>query len=453
MPGKFQAPKGTRNLYPDQMAWQRHLLDRWRAVSERNGFEQVDGPVFESLDLYKAKSGEGIVSELFHFTDRGDRELAIRPEFTPTLARMVAAKANTLPRPIKWYCTPNLCRAERPQRGRLREFLQWNCDVLASDSAVADAECILTAVDLLRSFGLTPQDVRVKISHRTTVRHLLSKLGVGDAEIPAALELLDRRAKIPADVFAEQAGRLGMTADAVAAFDGVAARALPLADGDAVGQLARTPGLALDEAEVADLHELDGAVGAFGVADWCELDLAIVRGLAYYTGTVFEIHEATGAERALAGGGRYDSLIEQLGGPPTPAVGFGMGDVVLTNLLTDKGLLPADVAAKPDAFVIAPDDAGAQHLPRVVAHLRARGLHVRFSYKTTRNLGKLLKEASACGAWHAVILNADGVERGCAGVKNLADQTQHDVPLADLAVHLGAASAKRDEADPPRKQT
>ena len=142
---KIQAPKGTRDFYPKQMAWRNYILDAWRRVSIRNGFEQVDGPIFESLDLYKVKSGEGIVNELFHFEDRGHRQLALRPEFTPTLARMVAAQANSLPKPIKWFCTPNLCRAERPQRGRLREFFQWNVDILGCEDAIADGECILVA--------------------------------------------------------------------------------------------------------------------------------------------------------------------------------------------------------------------------------------------------------------------------------------------------------------------
>lgn len=188
------------------MAWRNYLVDAWRRVSIRNGFERVEGPIFESLDLYKVKSGDGIVSELFHFEDRGGRELAIRPEFTPTLARMVAAKANSLPKPIKWFCTPNLCRAERPQRGRLREFLQWNVDILGSDSVVADAESVLVAVDLLQELGLGADHVRVKISHRQTVRHILTKMGVTEDQMNSAFDLLDRRAKIDQEEFEKAAG-------------------------------------------------------------------------------------------------------------------------------------------------------------------------------------------------------------------------------------------------------
>ena len=209
---KFQGPKGTRDFYPDEMAWRRWLESAWRRVSIRNGFEEVEGPIFEPLDLYKVKSGEGIVGELFHFEDRGGRELAIRPEFTPTLARMIAARANSLSRPIKWFSTPNLCRAERPQRGRSREFLQWNIDMLGTDEPIADAECIFTDIDLLAELGLEPHHVKVKISHRDVVRRILQRLGVTDAHMTAAFELLDRRDKLSKQEFADHAAELGLDA-------------------------------------------------------------------------------------------------------------------------------------------------------------------------------------------------------------------------------------------------
>lgn len=420
---KHQAPKGTRDFYPPQMAWRNYLQDAWRRVSIRHGFEPVDGPIFESLDLYKIKSGEGIVSELFHFKDRGDRDLAIRPEFTPTLARMVAAKANALPKPIKWFCLPNLCRAERPQRGRLREFDQWNCDVLGSDSPVADAECMLVAVDLLETLGLTRDDVRVKISHRGVVKQVLTQLQVPGQAIPQALELLDQRAKVTPDEFNSRAQSLGLSPEGVAQLDEMSRRPCAVGGLEAwYGQAGVGAGEGL-----AGLDTLDAQLCAFGLASWCEYDLSIVRGLAYYTGTVFEIHETSGAERALAGGGRYDQLIELFGGPATPAVGFGMGDVVLTNVLEDKGLIPAEITPQPDIFVITPDESAAQSAPGLVAGLRRLGVHTRFSYKTTRNLGKLLKEAHAAQARYALILDQQ-VAQHQATLKNLADGDQETIP-------------------------
>jgi len=422
---KFQSPRGIRDFYPADMAWRNHLTDAWRRVSIRNGFEQVDGPVYESLDLYKAKSGEGIVSELFHFEDRGGRELAIRPEFTPTLARMVAAKANSLPKPIKWFCTPNLCRAERPQRGRVREHWQWNIDMLGIEDASADAEVIATAVDFFQSVGLTPTQLKFKVSHRETVRHILNKLGVPDDKMLEAFGLLDRRDKIDPEAFAKDAAALGLDADKVERFEQTSRMKYP------VGRLDKLRRVIGDDAKLDDLESLDVQLQAFGVADWCEYDLGIVRGLAYYTGTVFEVHEVSGAERAVAGGGRYDKLIELFGGPPTPAVGFGMGDVVISLVMQDKGLVPDSVEAVPDVFLIAVSDAAADQVPGLASTLRRQGIHARFSYKTTRNVGKLLKESAATKARFAVIVEDDGMQ-----LKNLASGEQAPVTADDLPKHL-----------------
>lgn len=403
-PAELQAPKGTRDFYPELMAWRQYLLDAWRRVSERHGFEQVDGPIFEHLDLYKVKSGEGIVSELFHFEDRGGRGLAIRPEFTPTLARMIAAKANALPKPIKWFATPNFCRAERPQRGRLREFWQWNVDFVGLDGPVADAEVIGVAVDLLRELGLGPDQVRVKLSHRDVVRHVLLLLGVPEQKILDAFNLLDSRDKLEPEQFRLQAEGLGLDAAKVERFEQLCRRRFPAGD---LEHMARAAGF---DGEMGALAGLDEQLTAFGLAEWCEYDLGIVRGLAYYTGTVFEIHEASGAERALAGGGRYDKLIGLFGGPDMPAVGFGMGDVVLSLVLEDKGLVPESVAPRPDAFVFASSDSAAARVPALVAQLRQAGLHARMTYKSTRNVGKLLKDAEKAGSRFAVIVEDDGLQ-------------------------------------------
>jgi histidyl-tRNA synthetase len=422
---KLQSPKGTRDFYPADMAWHQHLLQRWREVSVRNGFEQIDGPIFETLELYKVKSGEGIVSELFSFRrDQGKTDFAIRPEFTPTLARMVAQQAHALPKPIKWFCTPNFCRAERPQRGRLREFWQWNVDLLGLDTPAADAEVIFTLVDFLAECGLTSAQVKIKISHRDVVAEILTKLGVPADKTPDAFNLLDGRDKMPAEAFKAAAGELGMAGDKVDRFEQVCRRKYPAGD---LEHLARS--LAMDRPP-ADLVALDQQLTAFGLAEWCEYDLGIVRGLAYYTGTVFEAHETTGVERAIAGGGRYDKLIELFDGPPTPAVGFGMGDVVLTNLLHDKGLIADDYLARPDAFCLAASDDAAARLPGLIAQLRRAGLHARMSYKATRNVGKLLKEAEKSRARFAVILGED------LQVKNLADGQQTAVALLDLVAFL-----------------
>lgn len=427
---KLKAPKGTRDFFPEDMALRRYLHDAWRRVSVRHGFEEVDGPIFESLDLYKVKSGDGIVSELFHFEDRGDRELAIRPEFTPTLARMVAAKANGLPKPIKWFCTPNLCRAEKPQRGRLREFDQWNVDMLGEDGPIADAEVIAVACDLLKELGIAPELVKVKLSHREVVRQVLTSLGVPVDKINDAFTLLDGKAKMPAEVFADKAKALGLGDEQVERFNAMCSQTYAVGDVDKLRQAA-----GIDD-PLDDLVAIDKMLQGFGLAEWCVYDLGIVRGLAYYTGTVFELHVATGKERALGGGGRYDKLIELFGGPAMSGVGFGMGDVVLSNLLEDEGLLPDKLGAVPDAYVFAVTEAGDAAVPGVISTLRRAKLHARMNYKATRKVGKLMKDAENSGAEFAVILD-DDAGSGQAGLKNLKTGEQQNVAIEKLVELLG----------------
>ena len=430
---RFQAPKGTRDFYPAEMAVRRRLEGAWREASTCFGYEEVDGPTFEHLGLYTAKSGEGIVSELFSFRRAGGSDdYALRPEFTPTLARMVAARAAQLPMPVKWFAVPNFFRAERPQRGRLREFFQWNVDLLGAEGPAVDAEVIGVAVSALARLGLKPTDVRVKVSHRVAAARVVRALGVAEESVAAAFELLDRRDKVPAEEFAKRAAALGLSGEALARFEQAVRTRVPV--GADLASLAAAAGIGTDA--LGELAALRDALVAAGLGDWCEFDLGIVRGLAYYTGTVFEVHEASGAERAIAGGGRYDGLVELFGGPRTHSIGFGMGDVVLGLVLADRGLLPADggeLLPRPDAFVISSGDAAAEAaLAPLVARLRADGLHVRHSYKATRNVGKLLADASRQRARFAVILGAESAD-GMAQLKDLASGEQRAVTMAELA--------------------
>lgn len=438
---RFQAPKGTRDFFPPEMAVRRHIERAWRDASVCFGFDEVDGPTFEHLELYTVKSGQGIVSELFSFRRQGgESDYALRPEFTPTLARMVAARGAQLPQPIKWFAMPSFFRAERPQRGRLREFLQWNVDLLGVAGATVDAEVIGVAVNALERLGLTAKDVRVKVSHRVAAARLVRSLGVAEGSVAAAFELLDRRDKMEPDEFRTRAGALGLQADALERFERTVRARTPVTEG--LAALAQGAGVPVEE--LADLEALRVALMAAGLAEWCEFDLGIVRGLAYYTGTVFEIHEASGAERAIAGGGRYDGLVEMFGGPATPAMGFGMGDVVLGLVLADRGLLPKDGAEllpRPDAFVISAGDPQAEErLPTLCAELRRAGLHVRHSYKATRNVGKLLADASRCRARCAVILGAD-LAQGMVQLKDLSTGEQRSVASVDVLAELRRAKA------------
>jgi len=413
-PVEHQAPKGTRDFFPAELAVLHHIEAAWRNASINAGFDEIEGPTFEHLNLYTVKSGEGIVSELFSFKrSSGDTDYALRPEFTPTLARMAAAKGRSLTIPTKWFGIPSHFRAERPQRGRLREFKQWNVDLLGIDKPSADAEVLATAIRALADLGLTHEDIVVRISHRDVVTKMLHESGVPEDKMQIALTLLDKREKMTHEVFLEKVSENGLAASCFAQFDS-----------DSI-------------IENEDLTSLQKELDSWGINEWCTFDFNIVRGLAYYTGIVFEIHERSGAERAIAGGGRYDKLVEMFGGPSMPAVGFGMGDVVLSLVLKDKGLLEdgSHYLPTPDVFVVSACDEGDEVLASTITMLRENGLHTRRSYKTTRNVGKLLTEAAKAQASFAVILGKE-LEQNMFAVKNMKSGEQVDVPIDQLLDHI-----------------
>jgi histidyl-tRNA synthetase len=422
---KFQAPKGTRDFYPEDMAARNWIMEIWRRVSLRNGFEEYDGPIFELLDLYKAKSGEGIVSELFHFEDRGGRELAIRPEMTPTLARMIAARANSLARPIKWFSVPRLCRAERPQRGRLREFFQWNIDVVGIDDVVSDAECVLVAIDFFREVGLTPDDVVMKVNSRSLLSSLLAAQGFEKQRHEEIFAVLDKRDKLPWEAFVETVEKVSR--------DGEEKTTLL-----SIGQAAGPEGLAgltemakenaAAEAELDRLRQLLALLTSMGVGEYCRFDMGVVRGLAYYTGVVFEAFGKGEFQRAICGGGRYGRLLEAVGGPPMSGIGFGTSDVVILTLLAELNRLPAEAtkARRVDLFLIDADPSLFDEVLALAARLRRIGLAAEFSYRR-QALGKQLKQASACSASRAVIVGSEYTQRQAVSVKDLASGEQVEI--------------------------
>jgi histidyl-tRNA synthetase len=440
----FQPPKGTRDLYPIEAARRRFILEAWRSASIRHGFDEIDGPIFEHLDLYTVKSGEGIVSELFSFTrEGGEKTYALRPEFTPTLARMYATKANSLPKPTKWFMAGPFFRAERPQRGRLREFLQWNVDLLGDNSPAADAEVIATCVSMLRGLGLKPTDIRIKVNHRAALGQWLAARGVPDSAHADLFKLLDTKDKLPPAEFVTKLAAYGFTPEQAEVFQEGIIR-ISVEESSPTPSAPSAPSAI--SSSVLDFTFFSQAVTplaqqliAAGIIDWIDFDLSIVRGLAYYTGMVFEVHEAGGKERAIAGGGRYDNLVELFGGPPTPAVGFGMGDVVLSLVLQDKGLMPSDpdllakVGARPDVFVISNGQPQADAALRpLIASFREAGFHARHTYKTTKNVGKLLQDAASSGARFTVIIESDQA----ATVKDMKSGSQQPMPLQAIVAHL-----------------
>jgi len=435
----FQGPRGTRDFYPQLMAERNWLFDRWRAISSKHGFEEYDGPMFEHLDLYTVKSGDEIVSQLFSFQDRGRRDLALRPEITPTLARMIAARAPSLPRPVKWFSIPRTCRAERPQRGRLREFFQWNIDIIGSESVLADAECIFVLLDFLRSLGLGPNVVELQVNSRTIVAALLEQAGLKPDRHEQVFSVIDKYDKLAGEQFHDYARDQGISAGEIAEIIAI----LQIDDLKAMEHLVRTPEA---RAELDRLRELRGYLDGFGVGEYFRYRPDVVRGLAYYTGIVFEVFDRGSKLRAIAGGGRFDNLIAMFGGPTMSAVGFGMGDVVLLELLDEMGMVPEIApSGAPDFFVIDADKQMFDLAVRIVGAARSAGLGAELSYKRC-GLSKQLKQANARGAKAAVILGAETKDNARVTVKDLTAGTQTQVDLSAFLSNPAGFTSDTDHA-------
>ncbi|MFQ6036485.1 MAG: histidine--tRNA ligase [Sedimentisphaerales bacterium] len=398
---KIPPVKGTRDFYPPDMAIRNWIIDGWKRVSLRNGFEEYDGPIFEYLKMFQIKSGDEIVEQLFSLTDRGGRELALRPEITPTLARMVNQRISSLPKPIKWFSVPRLFRAERPQKGRLREFFQWNIDIIGVDDVLADAETIFCALDYLREVGLTPDDIVVKISSRKMLAALLRTIGIAEDKLEDLYAVLDKRSKLPSETFEQMlAGKVT---------DGnKGKRILELMGVGSVEQIGSVVKLTKEAAESVDeLSRLFELLDVMGAGDYCIFDIGVVRGLAYYTGIVYEIYDKANCLRAIGGGGRYDNLLQLFGGPSIPATGFGIGDCILAILLEEKGLLQRQKFSRQlDYFVAFADKQFFQKTIEITAKLRLAGLSANFSYKSAK-LSKQLKEASEQNAKKCIIIGEE----------------------------------------------
>ena len=381
---------GFRDFYPEQFAERAHIMGVWRDVARRFAFVEYDGPPLEPLELYPKKSGDEIVGQLYNFTDKGGREVSLRPEMTPTVARMVAAKANALRKPVRWFSMPQLFRYERQQRGRLREHFQLNVDIIGEADVTADAELLAVAVEIMRGCGLTSDDVRARISDRRLLRGILGELGVSEGQSVAVFAVVDKIDRTPREISHEKLAGAGMNADAIDKLLAV----LDDATLDAIDeQFGRSPEVAQT---LADLRRYFSYLENLGVLEWVTLDLRIVRGLAYYTGIVFELFDAKGELRAICGGGRYDNLLESLGGVDLPALGFGMGDVVLAELLRDRGLLPSKTLG-PQVWVAAETAEMAGRVRRAATALRRHGVSVEYALRE-QALMKQVKAAKSVGA-------------------------------------------------------
>jgi histidyl-tRNA synthetase len=416
-----QALPGFRDFYPEELALRNHIFATWRAVARRYGFHEYDGPPLEPLELYTAKSGDEIVGQLYEFTDKGDRKIALRPEMTPTLARMVGARAQALKKPIRWFSIPQLFRYERQQRGRLREHFQLNMDILGEAGPLADAELIAAAIDIMRAFGLGPAEVKVRLSDRRVLRALLVGHGLSEEELPAAFRALDKAERAP-----EALAQLGAAGGKVRGA-GLAALAGLKGLEAVTAALGAVPG---GQGAGEPLGAVVEALRAMGLGDFIEVDLTIVRGLAYYTGIVFELFDARRAMRAICGGGRYDGLLQALAGVDLPALGFGMGDVVLGELLRSRPL-PLEASGQLDAFLVAVGGDDLAAVLKLAHELRDRGMAVEYGLRHAP-IRKQLELAAARGAPRAVIVGPDERKANVATVRDLQAGTEQKVPIAEL---------------------
>lgn len=419
----LQSVKGTREFYPPEMRLRNWLFDIWRDVSRSFGFEEYDACVLESEELYIRKAGDEITGQLYNFEDKGGRRIALRPEMTPSLARLVLQRKNSLNFPLKWFSIPQCFRYERMTRGRKREHFQWNLDLVGQEGVVAEAEMISALVMSLEKMGLNPDLVELKINDRRILNALLQTLGVPkEAHLPLMV-IIDKRDKVSPEVLREMLAEGGMNAEQI---DGLEAFFKSADSGlEATEKL-----LGESSGATSQLKELLGLLEKMGMGPWVTFDCTVVRGLSYYTGTVFELCDRAGKLRAIAGGGRYDSLLSAYGGESIPAVGFGFGDVVILELLGDLGLLP-ELKNQVDVSII---PFSTEEFPAAleIGHaLRKSGFKVENDFGG-KKLKKALNRADESGASHAVLLMPEEIKKGVIILRNMALRSETQIPLKNL---------------------
>ncbi len=424
---QFQSLPGFREFYPEALARRNHIFRCWRQSARAFGFIEYDAPVLEPLELYKAKSGEEIEQQLFSFPDKGGREVALRPELTPTVCRMVGAKASALKRPVKWFNIGEFFRYERAQKGRQRSFFQLNADIFGEAGPEAEIELIALLIQCFTAFGLGAQDFKVRLSDRDLWFYYLQALGLEAARVGALLAAIDKYDKIGDAAFK------GYTDQHGALDPALKQRVLAFLQIKSLEQLAATLqplGGADLERRLGEWRRLLGGLAAMGLAPYVEVDLGVVRGLAYYTGFVFEAFDRKGDLRALAGGGRYNDLVKKLGGPDLPAVGFAIGDVTTGILLEERGLMPPWVDA-PEVYVACDGEAGRSAAFPVIHALRSAGTRVEYTLKDTA-FGKQLKAALESGAKVALLFGGAELARGVVKLRDLTARTEQEIPPAQI---------------------
>ncbi len=416
-----QGVRGTRDFYPEDMRIRNWLFERFHSAARSHGFEEYDAPVLESEELYTRKAGEEIVGQLYNFEDKGGRKVSLRPEMTPSLARMVMARAGALALPIKWYSIPQCWRYERTQRGRGREHYQWNVDIWGMNGVEADAELLSVLVQFFDSVGLSSEDLVIRISSRKVLEEVLGSLGLEGEIFAQTCVIVDKMDKLPEDVIEAQLSDLGLLSESISTIRSV----LGITDLESLSSA-----LSSDSEALIELQSLFSLCDSYGISDWVSFDASVVRGLAYYTGPVFEAHDRAGNLRAICGGGRYDKLIGTLGGNDLPATGFGFGDMVVMELLADKGLLPELSTGVSDVvFGMGTELRGAAM--QVAAKLRSAGRSVDLVLED-KKMKWVFKHAERCGATRLVMVMPDEWAEGKVRIKDLDTGEESTVAMEDL---------------------
>jgi len=416
-----QGVRGTRDFYPDDMRLRNWLFDNFINASLLHGFEEYDAPILEHEELYTRKQGEEITQQLYNFQDKGDRKVALRPEMTPSLARMVMSRAGGLPMPIKWFSIPQCWRYERTQRGRGREHYQWNVDIWGTTEISADAELISVIVTFFEGIGLTSEDIVIRISSRKVLEEVLGSLDIEGDVFAQTCIIVDKMDKLSPKVIAEQLSKLGHFSEIVTTIQSV----LGIKDMGGLKKALKAESLA-----VSELNSLFDAIDSYGISEWVEFDASIVRGLAYYTGSVFEAHDRDGKFRAICGGGRYDKLISTLGGKDLPATGFGFGDMVIMELLAEKGLVPGLVSGIDD--IVIPLNPDLRNVAvKVAASLRDSNRTVDLVLED-KKMKWVFKHAERIGAKRLVLVAPDEWSRKMIKVKDLETGEESEISLGDI---------------------
>ncbi|MFL2974000.1 MAG: histidine--tRNA ligase [Candidatus Thalassarchaeaceae archaeon] len=416
-----QGVRGTRDFYPEDMRLRNWLFDNFTDAALLHGFDEYDAPVLEHEELYTRKQGEEITQQLYNFEDKGNRKVALRPEMTPSLARMIMARAGALSMPIKWFSIPQCWRYERTQRGRGREHYQWNVDIWGTSEISADAELISILVTFFEGVGLTAKDIVIKISSRKVLEEVLGSLEISEEIFSKTCIIVDKMDKLPADVIEEQLIELGHNSDAVSKIQSI----LAIKNMEELSNSLGKESVALSE-----LNSLINSIDSYGILEWVEFDASVVRGLAYYTGAVFEAHDREGKFRAICGGGRYDNLLSTLGGNDLPATGFGFGDMVIMELLAEKNLIPELISGIEDIVIpLNPDLRSAA--VSVAAALRDTGRTVDLVLED-KKLKWAFKHAERIGADRLVMLMPEEWKSNKVRIKDLDSGEEIDVPFEEL---------------------